>query len=77
MTQETKTLSVTSAPAMILEPEKWAQEMQKHAYDYVGMPEAAIFLTAARRFRALADKLKIENFDPFKSDGFVQGGDIK
>lgn len=67
----------SKAPTMILEPEKWALEMQELAAEYIGLPESPIFLNASRRFRALAEKLKLEIHDPKAPDGFVVGGDIR
>ena len=64
----------TQAPTMILEPEKWAKEMHALSIEYIGLPEQNIFLTASRRFSALAAALKIEQAKPV--DGFVIGGDI-
>lgn len=62
-------------PTMILEPEKWAEEMHKLSVDYIGLPEQTVFLNAARRFRALAAALNLKPSEPV--DGFVIGGDIK
>jgi len=69
-------LSSDKTPTMILEPGKWANEMQELAADYVGLPESSIFLTAARRYRALAAQLNLPPQTLDEVDGFVVGGDI-
>lgn len=67
-------LSTDKTPTMILEPAKWADEMQQLAFEYIGLPEATVFLTAARRFRALT--VAVPPAVPAEIDGFVVGGDI-
>ena len=43
---------------MLLAPEQWAVEARKRAFDYAGMPEAEFFLTEARRYLALSQRIE-------------------
>lgn len=55
-------MQVSSTPALIpdhaLAPEAWANEALRRSFDYSGMDEAAWFLTEARRYLSLAERIK-------------------
>lgn len=45
-------------PSYLLTPQDWAAEAIRRANEYLGMPESAVFITEARRYLALADRIK-------------------
>ena len=42
---------------ILLTPLDWAQQAQRKAAEYAGLPEAAWFLVEARRYLALHDRI--------------------
>lgn len=45
-------------PNYLLQPEDWAAEATKRAAEYAGMPEGTWFLAEARRYLALASRIR-------------------
>ena len=45
-------------PDHAFDPEKWAAEAMKRSTDYAGLEEASWFLTEARRYLSLGEKIR-------------------
>lgn len=54
MTKQTTPL----IPDHALDPDKWSAEAMKRSTDYSGMEESTWFLTEARRYLSLGEKIK-------------------
>lgn len=55
---EVTNLKLAPIPEYLMTPEVWVREAQNRAAEYLGMPESSLFLTEARRYIALAQKIK-------------------
>jgi hypothetical protein len=69
-------------PAILLEPFKWANELQNLAKEYEGLPEYTAFNNAARRMIVLGNRItQLESFingpeEPVSADEYpIASGD--
>ena len=49
---------LSNIPASLLAPNDWAADAQKRAVDYLGCPESQWFVMEARRYLALAERIR-------------------
>lgn len=57
-TNEVTNPKLLPIPDYLITPEDWILEAQRRATEYLGMPEGAVFLVEARRYSAMANKIR-------------------